>query len=96
MKNLFKRWREVPEKAESFVGVETRALPEAVPWTPVVVINREKPVYEGVESLEGEDWSVHSANGTVYLSGENGAVQAQFAPVDAFSLGALLQRYAQD
>lgn len=96
MKQLFKRWREVSEQEEFSVGVvaveERPYVGKHLGPTP----DRELTQHEGVDSLEGERWTVHAANGTVYLSGENGAVQAQFAPVDAYSLGVLMQYHAQE
>jgi hypothetical protein len=100
MMKFLTRWREVKDEAE-FEVVETPTdtqtaavaaeLLNALDRRP----DREKPTYPGVLSLEGDDWTVHAANGTVYLSGEGGLVQVQFPPVDAYSLGTLLQQASQ-
>lgn len=98
---FLKRWREVKSEAE-FEVVETPTEQNVAAVAADVLMqhdarpDRTKNNYPGVASLEGDTWQVHAENGTVYLSGEDGIVQVQFAPVDAFSLGSLLQKAAQD
>lgn len=99
MFNFLKRWRENKSEAAFTVAVDSR-LTESMEQTAQSLRidglhDREKTIHPGVVSLEGEKWAVHAENGTVYLSGEDGLVQAQFAPVDAYSLGTLLQESSQ-
>lgn len=98
---IFKRWREVPEQAE-FEVVNVPHDQDVAQEAAHALLSddprpeREKGQHPGVRSLEGDSWTVHAADGVVYLSGEDGIVQAQFAPVDAYSLGTLLHQAAQD
>ena len=89
---FLKRWREDRSKAQFEVHVHN-PNPEQVAQDLLLHDRRRdrtKADYPGVYSLEGDKWAVHADNGTVYLSGEDGLVQVQFAPDDASTLGMLL------